>query len=255
MRKLTISLLALLLLAALTLPSFASFSTMVIDHGGMLSSEERARLENDACNCRFGDLHPYLITYGNVGQAPDADTILRRLGLDWDSDAIVLCVREYQGTYYYDMYTFGRAMDMFSAADIDTVLDAPDVFVNLKAGRVYDGYRAFYSECHRIVSNYTTREYEAAQAREKRAPFMALLFGAISGLVVAGVTVLCVFLSYRKKRHGESYPLDRYARLHLTDKHDIFVGSYVTRVRVQSSSSGGGRSGGGGGGGGHRGGR
>ena len=55
-----------------------------------------------------------------------------------------------------------------------------------------------------------------------------------------------LFLSYRKKRHGESYPLSRYANLQLTESVDHFVGSFVTRVRIQSNS---GSSGGGGGGG------
>ena len=55
-----------------------------------------------------------------------------------------------------------------------------------------------------------------------------------------------IFLSYRKKRHGESYPLSRYANLQLTESVDHFVGSFVTRVRIQSNS---GSSGGGGGGG------
>ena len=80
---------------------------------------------------------------------------------------------------------------------------------------------------------------------------MAATIGVVVGLLAGGGAVLGVFLYYRKKQHGESYPLDRYAKLQLTEAEDRFVGSFVTRTRVQSSSSGGG----GGSHGGHRGGR
>ena len=81
---------------------------------------------------------------------------------------------------------------------------------------------------------------------------LAVILGVVLGALAGGGAVLGVFLYYRKKQHGDSYPLDRYAKLHLTDAQDRFVGSYITRTRVQSNSGGGG---GGGSRGGHRGGR
>ena len=64
-----------------------------------------------------------------------------------------------------------------------------------------------------------------------------VLAGLIGGALIGGITVLCVFLFYRKKRHGASYPLDRYASMDLTDSEDRFVGSYDTRVRIQNNSN------------------
>ena len=255
MRKLGFLLLTLLLLAALTLPTLASFSTVVVDNGSMLSVTEREEIERDACNCRFGDLHPYLVTEKNLATYLPEEVLLRRLGLSWESDAIVLLVREYNGTYYYDFYTFGKATDIFSDAVVDSILDDPTVYSSLKAGNVSDGYRAFKQRCHTAVSDYEQSAKELEQREKERAPLMAVLFAVIFGALAAGGSVLGVFLYYRKKLHGETYPLDRYARLNLTDRRDIFMGSFVTRTRVQSSSSSGSRSGGGGGGGGHRGGR
>ena len=85
---------------------------------------------------------------------------------------------------------------------------------------------------------------------------MVILIAVVAGLLAAGGSVLGVVLFYLKKQHGVSYPLDRYAKLHLTHREDRFVGSHVTRVRVQSSNgSGGSRGGGSRGGGGRRGGR
>ena len=257
MRKITLLLLVLLLFSALTLTAFASVSTVVRDHGNMLSATELQTLESDACNCRFGDLSRYLVTYGDMASPLPDNELLRRLGLTWDSDAIVLLVREYNGTYYYDLYTFGRATEMLSDEVVNNILDDPLVYSTLKAGNVYDGYLAINQRWHRAVSDYEQSANLLAEQKAARAPFMAVLFALIFGGIAAGVAMLGVFLFYRRRVHGETYPLDRYARLSLTDRRDIFMGSFVTRTRVQSSSNSGTRSGGGsrGGGGGHRGGR
>ena len=255
MKKLCVFLFVVLLLAAAALPVSAGKLTVLIDNGAFFDDRSAATVRYaSACNCHFGDITPYLITSAETANAPSAEKILQLCGIDWDTDAIVLFVRTYQGEYYYDMYTFGKATDAFTDEDINTVLDTPDVYNNIKGGRVKLGYKAFYRACHSYVSRYEEEQRLLKEEREKRAPYVALAVGAGSGAVVAGITVLCVFLAYRKKQHGESYPLDRYAKLNLTQANDIFVGSHVTRVRVNTNSSSGGRSGGGGGGG-HRGGR
>ena len=245
MKKLCFLLLFLLLASALTLTAFAHSST-VIDGADLIEDHHEG---DPGCNCGYFDVNYYLVTRANLSSYYSNSEMRSVCGIADDEAAIVLLVRTYQGKYYYDMYTFGKANDIFSDADVDAVLDAPDVYNNIKSGEVYAGFRAFSNHCHSFVGEY----YDAIENRRQGAPLAALLIGAILGAIAGGITVLCVFLYYRKKRHGESYPLDRYARLSLTESSDIFIGSYVTRVRVQSSSSSGGRSGGGGGG--HRGGR
>jgi len=56
-----------------------------------------------------------------------------------------------------------------------------------------------------------------------------------------------VIIKYKTKQKSVSYPIDKYAKLKLSEKQDIFIGSSISKVRVQSSSGGsrGGRSGGG----------
>lgn len=255
MKKLVVFLLLLLLMITLALPASAAKATVVIDNAELIvvGDEQYIARISGSCNCSFGEIEPFVVT-GTESYAPDNATVRSICGLNKDSDAIVLYIRLLNGTYYYDMYTFGRAYDAFSDSEVDAVLDDPDVYNNLKAGKIERGYRAFYEACHPIVNRYYSDYLDGQAARAKRAPFVALAIGAGSGVVVAGITVLCVFLAYRKKQHGESYPLDRYAKLDLTQANDIFVGSHITRVRVNTNSSSGGRSGGGGGGG-HRGGR
>ena len=235
MRKLSFLLLLLLFISALTLTASAH-ATTVLDDGDLIS-DEQARILEGGCNCAYFDVNYYYVTRANASTYPSDSDMRRICGIAEDEAAIVLLVRTYKGTYYYDMYTFGEAHSIFSDADVDAVLDAPDVYDNIKSGEIYSGMRAFSNHCHRVVGEH----YEALQERRERAPLTALLIGVILGVLAAGITVLCVFLYYRKKRHGESYPLDRYARLNLTQANDIFIGSHVTRVRVQSSSSGGGR--------------
>ena len=64
-----------------------------------------------------------------------------------------------------------------------------------------------------------------------------ILFCVLSGVLAGGFTALGVALSYRRKKRGSSYPLDRYAKLNLTLREDRFVGSFVTRTRIQSNNS------------------
>lgn len=198
------------------------------------------------------DIGFYLITYS--AQGPNdypSNGYVQSLLYEGDKGSVVLVVRRHgSSSYYYDIYLYGEADAAFSDAEVDRVLDAPNVYTNLKRGDVEAGAPYFFSLCAEILSEH----YADEAARAARAPLMALIFGLMSGLLAAGASVLGVVLFYRKKRHGESYPLDRYARLNLTDREDRFVGSYITRVRIQSSSSGGGSRGGGGGGG-RRGGR
>lgn len=247
MKKLYFFLLLLLMLAMLVLPASAHTAT-VSDNGDLLSDTDEELLGR-ACKCTDYNVDFYIVTRDKAA-TPLTDSAARKAcGIADGDSAIVLLLRRHGGTYYYDMYTFGEAYDIFADSDVDAVLDDPKVYDNLKSGNLGAGCEAFTLHCQSILNEHYYKEAE----RERRAPLTAVLFGVIIGALSAGVTVLCVFLSYRRKTRGETYPLDRYARLYLTESRDIFAGSFVTRVRIQSNnSSGGGRSGGGGG---HRGGR
>lgn len=250
MRKCFIFLLALLLLLAALLHCGASPAPVILDDADFLTDSEEASLASSECNCSFAGLRAYLLTLENES-APTDGRVKSKCGIGNEDDALVLVVRTRGGTYYYDMYTFGAAYDVFSDDDVDEILDDPDVYTALKSGKVYDGYRSFLSACHPFTAAYERDLADAAARRAARAENAALtsvLLGLVLGVLAGGITVLCVFLSYRRKRHGESYPLDRYAKLALTDSSDVFIGSYVTRVRVQSNNSSSSR-------GGHRGGR
>lgn len=231
MRKIVFFVLTVALLAVSALPTLAHSAT-VYDDAGFLTKEEIAYL-SEACDCNTNGVEFFVVTSASQMSSWQ---VQRRLGIDGERDAIVLVIDKQNDTYFYEMFTYNRADEMFSDSQVDEILDHPSVYDNIKSGELALGIKCFLS----LSQTRVTRAYEEEQAREAREPLMIAITALVVALLAGGGTVLGVFLYYRRKQHGESYPLDRYANLDLTESHDRFVGSFVTRVRVQSSSGGGG---------------
>jgi uncharacterized membrane protein YgcG len=236
-----------LLLTALFLPVGAA-TVNVHDTAELLSAGEETTLQAllSASDGNGVSLHLYTMQSSDADDYPTNGTVLNVCGITRDTSSVILVVRQARGTYYYDMYLFGAADKMFSNADVDRILDDPDVYDNLKSGSIVEGAAAFFTLSLEAVSDY----HAAEAARIARKPQTVAITGIVVALLTAGITALVVALAYRTKKHGDSYPLSHYATLRLTRNEDRFVGSHVTRVRIQSNSGGGG-----GGGGGRRGGR
>ena len=235
MRKALFLILSLCLLAALLLPVAAaegtgSYAITVYDKADFFTEAEEAALRavrnGDTYGVRF-----FLVTSQAQMSAGGVHSLC---GIGGDP-AVVLVIDGTLNKRYYEMFTFNEADELFSNSEVNGILDDDRVYDEIKYGSLLSGATVFFDLCQQEIE------------QENGFPWTALVVALIIGTVVGGITVLCVFISYRKKRHGVSYPLDRYATMNLTQCNDRFVGSYVTRVRVQSSS-GGGRSGGGGGG-------
>ena len=64
-----------------------------------------------------------------------------------------------------------------------------------------------------------------------------LVASGIVALIAALVACLIVILRYKKKLKAPIYPIDKYARLILSDSRDNYIGTTVTRVRVAESRS------------------
>ena len=233
MKKALFFALVLLLLSACVLPAFAAAPTVkVIDNANYLTDAEETDLKA-ALSGSSTDVLYYIVT--DTGRSYPSDTTVTRVCGFTDRDsAIILWVYHDGSAYRYDMYKFGDAQDYINASAVDRILDDPSVYNNIKGGRIADGCRSFLT-----AADQAYRHGKAM--RVPRSIGIGLLVGAIAG----GVAMLIVVIVYHRKQHGEIYPLDRYARLNLTLCQDRFIGSYVTRVRVNNSSSSGGRSGGG----------
>ena len=135
MKKLTLIALSLLLLAALTLPALA-YPVTVQDKAQLLDADAEARLTSAAAEAH--GLRFYLLTQrvSSRDDIPSDDRMESICGITRDDAAVVLLVSVVNGSYYYDMYTYNDAYDMFSDRDVDAVLDAFLVNDNLKAGRI-----------------------------------------------------------------------------------------------------------------------
>lgn len=247
MKKRILPMLSLLLLAALMLPCSAtahgSYRVTVCDDLGILEGAE-ALVVNDGYD--VGDTAFFLWTKSSYSDTdwPSDTTVRTKCAIAEGESAVVLVIRRTgTGVFYYDIYTFGEADEIFSDSDLDRILDDSTVYTAIKGGDALRGADRFFSLCATVLHDHA----ESEAARAKRAPLTAILLGLGTGAVVAGSSMLGVWLYYRKKLHGTIYPLDRYAKLALTQREDRFVGRSVTRVRVQSSNGGSGRSGGGGG--------
>lgn len=160
---------------------------------------------------------------------------LSELGFDYGENLIVLEINyyHYTNTYYYYLDTFGDAYNKISDSEVDRILDDRGVYENIKGGRFADGVEAF--------AKLTSKAYLG----KLQEPLLnTVLVSFIIALIIGGVTVGCVVYRYKRKLKAPMYPLDRYARLNLSGDEcsDIFIGSTVSKVRINTSS---GRSGGG----------
>ena len=242
MKKTLFFALVLLLLAACVLPAFATAPTVkVVDNAGYLTDEEETQLTG-ALSGKTGDV-TYCIVTVTSRTNPSDSTMFNLCDCSKEDAVIALCIYHDGSEYRYYLYTFGPADKAISDSAVDRILDDNGVYSNIKAGRMAAGCRAFLTAAD---SEWQAAAAKAERKQATRVP-RAIGVGLAVGFVVGGGAALAVFLLYKRKQHGEIYPLDRYAKLNLTLCQDRFIGSYVTRVRVSNSSSSGSRSGGGGG--------
>lgn len=166
---------------------------------------------------------------------------------DYEDNLVFLLVQKSGGTYYYDIFTYGSAEGKISDKEIDFILDAHDVYDNIKGGRLADGLIAFTRMAGRAFKGHIATNW-----------FKTIVISLIIGACVAGIVCGNIVRAYKMKVKPTNYPLDEFSQLNLTESVDIYTGTTTTRTRVSSSRSGfggGGSSSGHAGGGGHRGGR
>ena len=252
-RILCLTVCAILIASAFLFPCMATVpdtpEKVVYDRGDLFTDAEESELTNvlyrawsqvDGCGF-FVATHRMTGRYDPEYTGDDfLDDRDRR-----SSDTLVLLVITLdRGTYYYNMYTYGKATNRIRDPEVDYILDHADVYENLKAGRLAEGAGAFFS--------LASQAYEDRIAGASYVAIGIVSFGI--ALIIGMIACVSVKAAYSMKQKSVDYPLNRFAKLELTGQNDVFMGSFVTQRIIESSS--GGRGGGGrGGGGGHRGGR
>ncbi|MBQ2735465.1 MAG: TPM domain-containing protein [Clostridia bacterium] len=238
------------------MPCFASVpqepEKVVYDRADLLSDANESAL-NDAVrevwsmaeNCSF-----YVATHElTYRYAPyyTGDDFLDDHDFSSSNNLVLLVITLDQGTYYYNMYTYGNATNRIRDQEVDFILDHDDVYPNIKSGKLLEGASAFMS--------LAVKAYDGRIAGASYVTIVIVSF--VIALIIGVVACVGVKSAYSMKKKSVDYPLNKFAKLELTDQKDVFTGSFVTKRIIDTDSGGRGGSGGGGrgGGGGHRGGR
>lgn len=173
----------------------------------------------------------------------NGEQLMSREGLQGNYTILIINADGLNQNYHFDIYTYGRSARKISDSEVEDILFSiwGDAILTSDSTKAVSGVTHMIDMCG-----------SAYQPKWKAVVIAALIIAVIVTLVV----VTRVKRSYSRKRKNDTYPLDKYCRLNLKDRQDVFSHSTTTFVIINSgSSSGGGHFSGGGGGGGHRGGR
>ena len=209
----------------------------IYDKAGIIDDEGRIEAALSSFEAKCGIPIRLVTTSGNGFYD------LSEIGFSYGENLIVLEINyyHYTNTYYYYLDTYGDAYEKISDSEVDRILDAKNVYDNIKGGRFADGVVAF--------AGLTEKAYLGAL---QESWIETVLVSLVIASIIGGATVGIVVYKYKRKLKSPTYPLDKYARLNLlgAECSDMFIGSTVSKVRISTSSgsSGGGsrgRSGGG----------
>lgn len=247
-----------LLFAALLMVNISAF-TYVYDTADLYDSDEETEisLAAEKVYTESGLLTVVVTDYGiydMLGSLPyyssGAEDMLL-LSVDMQA-------REFE-VYQYNA-TYGESAFRVSYSESESILDS--IFPDMAGGYYADAALLFIGMSEEYFVNtdsfspdsvgdgyeYIDYPYE----EEERSALEYLVMGLLGGAIAGGISVLCVWLSYKRKVHGDTYPLGQFADLSLTENKDTFITKNVIVTRIpdppQSSGGGGGgfRSGGGG---------
>lgn len=257
--KKIVLLLSLLIVAILFSLSASAYSlAYVIDDAALLTADEVAEVEAyyDRIYTEDDLLLVFATAYGKgniVAALPDY--------ADGAKDMLLLYVD--METRDFDIYqynaVFGEAAFQMTSIEINSVLDA--VYAYAAEGAWYGAALCFADEGLAAFQNSTAfvggvDHYgdEGYQSYDQPVSFCDVILGALPvALIISSVITLIVWLSYKKKVRGDTYPLNAFAKMKLTASQDNFLTKTlsVTVIRHEdgghagSNHSSGGRSGGG----------
>lgn len=170
-----------------------------------------------------------------------ADEFCDAHDISQSENLVLLIISVYDSEIYYDMYTYGTAWNNISDAEVNRIIYHKDVYNNIKSYKILEGTLAFLKYSEKAYNGHLSMPLGKI-----------IIISIVSGIIISVIVCASVIAKYKTKLKSASYPIEKYAKLKLNDKQDIFLGSSISKTRVQSSSSS--SRGGGGGGGGHRGG-
>ena len=225
----------------------------VIDDSDLFTDSEEAILEEEASRIseKFGT-NVFILTSDEYGFSDNyARDVVEEYGpANYPAGYVAYCIDMDDRSYWVDAYG-ERERSYFTQSRTDAI--AERAFDDLRDGDFFGSARAFLDK--------TERNFKVATS--SMGPF-AKLFVYPARTLVAGIIALIIALASagimtfsKVRKHADKNmrtEADEYqGGLNLTDRSDIFVRSYQTRVRRPRQTSSGGGFGGGGGSAGHTG--
>lgn len=225
----------------------------VIDDSDLFTDSEEAILEEEASRIseKFGT-NVFILTSDEYGFSDNyARDVVEEYGpANYPAGYVAYCIDMGDRSYWVDAYG-ERERSYFTQSRTDAI--AERAFDDLRDGDFFGSARAFLDK--------TERNFKVATS--SMGPF-AKLFVYPARTLVAGIIALIIALASagimtfsKVRKHADKNvrtEADEYqGGLNLTDRSDIFVRSYQTRVRRPRQTSSGGGFGGGGGSAGHTG--
>ena len=233
MKKLLVLPLIIFAIMSVITSNVSADGSRIYDPDGCVSNELYS-LENaldEATEATRVEFFVYIHSDGYAGES----RMLSYFNAKDTDDVVLLEIERIGSTYYYELYTYGDAYALISDSDADYILDYDGIFFSIKGGALAEGIRCFATVTSDVISS-----------SRKSAKMSAIIWPIVIGIAVGAITVVCVVVKYKRKLKSPSYPLSKYASLNLTYSDDSFIGSNVTRVRINTSSGGGGGRGSGG---------
>ena len=208
-----------LLFTLISLPSFASGEGRLYDKASIIEKDFQVEemLWDFEAECGLPLIVVTTTYYGGFS--------LSELGISYSDDAIILEITE---DLTYSIFTYGNATERITNDEVDRILDAADVYDNIKAGRLAPGISAF-------IKNTKT----AYLGRLQEPLYVTVIISCAIALVITGIITGIIIYKYKRKKRAPSYPLEKYASMIVEESlcSDMFIGSSITRTRVSSSSS------------------
>lgn len=253
MKKWILTLVAVMLVAVLALPVFAS-GELVVDDADLLYTFEEEQLEETLAQIRSTYQMDVVVVTTNYldGKSPMAyaDDYYDYNG--YGSDGILLLISMEDNDWYIS--TCGTAITAVNDDGIDYIADR--IVPYFSDGNFYDGFMEYASLCEDFILRYESGDpFDSGDLPQEPFPVMGYLLGcAIGAAVIALIVVLILkgqLQSVRLQSAAANYIVS--GSLHMTQSSDLFLYHTISRVEKPKETSGthtssSGRSHGGGGG-------
>lgn len=253
MRKWSMTLLTVLLVAVLALPVFANGS-LVVDEADLLFFDEAQELTDALSDLQYRYQMDVVVVTTNTlyGKTPRAyaDDYYDENGYGYDG--VLLLISMEDNDWYIS--TCGAGITAFNDDGIDYIAD--QIVPYFSDGDFYGGFMEFARLCDLFLSQYESGEaYDSESLPKDPFPVGKYLLGCAIGAAVIALIVVLILKGQLKSVRSQSAAADYVVggSLQLTQANEFFLYHTVSRVEKPKNNggthmSGGGRSHGGGGG-------